>query len=52
LATVRGRPVTKDDLVRSLGVAPRGIDAALRRLTRQGRIKPVSYSGKTFYEPA
>jgi len=52
LATVQGRPVTKDDLVCSLGVAPHTVDAALRRLTRQDRIRRVSYSGRTFYEPA
>ena len=52
LATVRGRPVTKLDLVCSLGVAPSEIDAALHRLLRVKRIRRVSYSGKTFYEPA
>jgi wyosine [tRNA(Phe)-imidazoG37] synthetase (radical SAM superfamily) len=52
LATVQGRPVTKLDLVCSLGVAPREIEAALQRLLRAKRIRRVSYSGKTFYEPA
>jgi wyosine [tRNA(Phe)-imidazoG37] synthetase (radical SAM superfamily) len=51
-ATVRGRPVTKLDLVCSLGVAPSEIDAALQRLLRAKRIRRVSYSNKTFYEPA
>jgi wyosine [tRNA(Phe)-imidazoG37] synthetase (radical SAM superfamily) len=51
-ATVQGRPVTKLDLVCSLGVAPSEIDAALQRLLRAKRIRRVSYSSKTFYEPA
>ncbi len=51
LATVNGRPVTKLDLVCSLGVAPREVEAALRRLLRARRIKPVDFRGKTFYEP-
>ena len=50
-ATVQGRPVTKLDLVCSLGVAPREIEAALRRLLRVKRIRCVNYSGKAFYEP-
>jgi wyosine [tRNA(Phe)-imidazoG37] synthetase (radical SAM superfamily) len=52
LATVRGRPVTRDDLVRSLGISPRGIDLALRRLLRAQRIRAVVYHGDVFYEPA
>ena len=52
LATVCGRPVTKLDLVCSLGVAPREVEAALHRLLRAKRIRCVNYSGKTFYEPA
>jgi wyosine [tRNA(Phe)-imidazoG37] synthetase (radical SAM superfamily) len=52
LATVQGRPVTKLDLVCSLGVAPRDVEAALHRLLGARRIRRVSYSGKTFYEPA
>lgn len=52
LATVQGRPVTKLDLVCSLGIAPREIEAALQRLLHVKRIRRVSYSGKTFYEPA
>jgi hypothetical protein len=51
LATVRGRPVTKLDLVCSLGVARREIEAALHRLLRTRRIKQVDFRGKTFYEP-
>jgi len=51
LATVRGRPVTRLDLVRSLGVEPRAVEAALHRLLRTRRVRRVSYSGKTFYEP-
>jgi wyosine [tRNA(Phe)-imidazoG37] synthetase (radical SAM superfamily) len=50
-ATVQGRPVTKLDLVCSLGVAPREVEAALRRLLRSRRIKPVAFRGKTFFEP-
>ena len=52
LATVHGRPVTRQDLADALGVAPRALTAALRGLVRAKRIKPVDYSGKTFYEPA
>jgi len=51
LATVHGRPVTKLDLVCSLGVAPREVEATLHRLLRAKRIKPVEFRGKTFYEP-
>ena len=52
LATVRGRPVTRKDLADSLGIRPRALTDALRGLVRTKRIKPVDYSGKTFYEPA
>ncbi len=52
LATVQGRPVTKLDLVNSLGFPPRQIDAALRRLLCTGRIRLVEFQGKRFYEPA
>ena len=52
LATVCGRPVTRKDLADSLGIGPRALTAALRGLVRSKRIKPVDYSGKTFYEPA
>ncbi len=52
LATVRGRPVMKEDLIRSLGLAPRDVDSALARLRRQGTIRRVCHTGKTFYEPA
>jgi wyosine [tRNA(Phe)-imidazoG37] synthetase (radical SAM superfamily) len=49
LATVQGRPVRKLDLVCSLGVGPRDIEAALHRLLRARRIKAVEFRGKTFY---
>jgi wyosine [tRNA(Phe)-imidazoG37] synthetase (radical SAM superfamily) len=52
LATVCGRPVTRKDLADSLGIGPRALTAALSGLVRSKRIKPVDYSGKTFYEPA
>lgn len=52
VATVHGRPVTRSDLVGSLGRAPAEINAALRRLRRAGRIRQVEFRGKTFYEPA
>ncbi len=52
VATVQGRPVTELDLVCSLGIAPREIEAALQRLLRVKRIRRVSYSNETFYEPA
>jgi len=51
LATVQGRPVTQLDLVCSLGVAPREIEAALHRLLRSRRIKQVEFRGKAFFEP-
>jgi wyosine [tRNA(Phe)-imidazoG37] synthetase (radical SAM superfamily) len=51
-ATVQGRPVTKLDLVNSLGISPRQIEAALRRLLGARGIKRVDFQGKTFYEPA
>ncbi len=50
-ATVQGRPVTKLDLVCSLGIGPREIESALRRLLRAKRIRQVDFWGKTFYEP-
>jgi wyosine [tRNA(Phe)-imidazoG37] synthetase (radical SAM superfamily) len=52
LATIHGRPVTKLDLVCSLGVAPREVEAALHRLLYARRICPVEYHGAVFYEPA
>ncbi len=52
LATVRGRPVTREDLADSLGIAPSALTTALRRLADRGRIRRVRYSGKTFHEPA
>ena len=52
LATVHGRPVTRLDLVCSLGIAPREVETALHRLTRAKRIKLVEFRGKTYYEPA
>jgi wyosine [tRNA(Phe)-imidazoG37] synthetase (radical SAM superfamily) len=52
LATVRGRPVTRKDIDESLGIRGAALSASLLRLKRAGRIKPVDYSGKTFYEPA
>lgn len=52
VATVQGRPVTKLDLVSSLGIPRRRIEAALRRLLRSRRVKRVVFQGKTFYEPA
>ncbi|MBN2466333.1 radical SAM protein [candidate division WOR-3 bacterium] len=52
VATVQGRPVTKLDLVNSLGFPPRQIEAALRRLLRSRRIRLVQFQGKSFYEPA
>jgi wyosine [tRNA(Phe)-imidazoG37] synthetase (radical SAM superfamily) len=50
-ATVAGRPVTRADLAGALGIAPRVLDSALRRLLRAGRIRQVDFWGKTFYEP-
>jgi wyosine [tRNA(Phe)-imidazoG37] synthetase (radical SAM superfamily) len=51
LATVQGRPVTRLDLVNSLGMPPRQLEAALRRLLRSRCIRLVDYRGKSFYEP-
>jgi wyosine [tRNA(Phe)-imidazoG37] synthetase (radical SAM superfamily) len=52
LATVRGRPVTEENLAGSLGASRARLRAALHGLVRVGRVRPVVYSGKTFYEPA
>jgi wyosine [tRNA(Phe)-imidazoG37] synthetase (radical SAM superfamily) len=49
---VRNRPVTKKDIERSLGIEPKELDAAIRRLTRSRRIKRVEFWGKRFYETA
>jgi wyosine [tRNA(Phe)-imidazoG37] synthetase (radical SAM superfamily) len=51
-ATVANRPVTRADLAGALGIAPRVLDPALRRLLRTQRIRQVDFWGKTFYEPA
>jgi predicted transcriptional regulator len=44
--------VTRKDIENSLGIRGATLSASLRRLKRSKRIKPVGYSGKTFYEPA
>ncbi len=51
-ATVANRPVTRADLAGALGIAPKTLDSALRRLLRAKRIRQVDFWGKTFYEPA
>jgi len=48
---VAGRPATADDLCRSLGISLSHLKPALRRLIRARQIKPVTFYGKTFYEP-
>ncbi len=51
-AVVSGRPVTRKDLAESLGIPPATLAASLRRMVRTGRIRPVDFWGRTFYEPA
>jgi wyosine [tRNA(Phe)-imidazoG37] synthetase (radical SAM superfamily) len=52
LAMVRRRPVTADDLKRSLGLDRKKLREALDRLLRWGRIRQVRHAGQHFYEPA
>jgi wyosine [tRNA(Phe)-imidazoG37] synthetase (radical SAM superfamily) len=52
LAMVRRRPVTTEDIKRSLGIDRKTLQAALNRLLRQGRIKEVRHAGRIFFEPA
>jgi wyosine [tRNA(Phe)-imidazoG37] synthetase (radical SAM superfamily) len=50
LAVVQNRPVTEEDLCRSLGIPARDIKPLLKKLVKQGLIKRVAFWGKTFYE--
>ncbi len=50
LAVVENRPVTEEDLCRSLGIPTRDIKPVLEELVKQGLIKKVAFWGKTFYE--
>jgi wyosine [tRNA(Phe)-imidazoG37] synthetase (radical SAM superfamily) len=52
VALVSGRPVTREDIVRSLGVPANRLGPILGRLVRQGRIRQVEFWGKVFFEPA
>ena len=49
---VGGRPVTRDDITRSLGIQRRQLNQAIQRLLRRHRIKRTEFWGKVFYEPA
>ncbi len=51
IEVVRNRPVTRQDIERSLGITPAKVAAALRRLLRAKRIRRVSFWGKEFFEP-
>lgn len=51
LATLKRRPMTADDLVRSLGLPPEEILAQIRRLTVQGAVRSVSHDDKVYFEP-
>jgi wyosine [tRNA(Phe)-imidazoG37] synthetase (radical SAM superfamily) len=50
-AVARGRPVTREDIAESLGIPAPTLAASLRRMVRNGRIHPVDFWGRTFYEP-
>jgi len=52
VALVSGRPVTRADIIRSLGVPANRLGPTLDRLVRQGRIRRVDFWGKVFFEPA
>jgi len=47
---VRSRPVTLEDMTRSLGLAPHALRPILARLVRTRRIRRVVFWGKLFYE--
>jgi wyosine [tRNA(Phe)-imidazoG37] synthetase (radical SAM superfamily) len=52
LAMIRRRPVTTEDIKRSLGIDRKTLQAALGRLLRRGRIRKVAHAGRHFYKPA
>jgi len=49
-ALVRNRPVTLADIERSVGIDASRARAALKRLTKSGRVTKVRLWGKVFYE--
>lgn len=51
-ATIGRRPVTADDLERSLGLRRKILEVILVRLLGSGRIRSVRHGGKEFFEPA
>ncbi|MEO0085458.1 MAG: radical SAM protein [candidate division WOR-3 bacterium] len=50
VALVSSRPVTEEDVVRALGLAPARARQALARLVAQGRIRRVRFQGKVYFE--
>ncbi len=52
LATVRGRPVTEQDLCWSLGYRAAELRPVLGRLVRAGKVRRTGFGGRVFYEPA
>uniref|UniRef100_A0A7C4CD86 Radical SAM protein n=1 Tax=candidate division WOR-3 bacterium TaxID=2052148 RepID=A0A7C4CD86_UNCW3 len=50
IATVRSRPVTREDLTRALGLSPARLRPLLARLVRARKIRRVVFWGKLFYE--
>ncbi len=50
VALVSSRPVTEEDVVRSLGLTPARLRPILVRLARAGLIRRVTFQGKTWFE--
>lgn len=51
LSLLRRRPVTLDDISRSLGRNPSEVSKALASLIQSGTIKSIPHQDKTYYEP-
>ncbi len=52
LSLIRRRPVTMDDISRSLGRNPAEVSKALAALLASGTIKSIDHQDRTYYEPA
>jgi wyosine [tRNA(Phe)-imidazoG37] synthetase (radical SAM superfamily) len=52
LDMLRRRPLTAEDIKRSLGLNRKSLEAALTGLLRWGRIRKKTHAGRDFYEPA
>lgn len=50
IAVAQNRPVTEEDLIRSLGIQAWEIKPLLKKLEKNGKIKKVNFWGKSFYE--